>query len=79
MALGIMAIQFAFWMAPGVSMSALTVPAIDAKMVPRMVCGLVNLYSALPRALMDPACASDRALAMLSMAKQAGVLYFMAP
>mmetsp|Transcript_27936 Transcript_27936/g.41252 ORF Transcript_27936/g.41252 Transcript_27936/m.41252 type:complete len:206 (-) Transcript_27936:179-796(-) len=39
----------------GVSTRTRTVPAIDARTVPRIVCGLVNLYNARSLALTDPA------------------------
>jgi hypothetical protein len=56
---GNIAPQLALLNAPGVSTSALIVPAIDARIVPRMVCGRVNLYKARSRALIDPASMSS--------------------
>jgi len=61
--------QFAFVIAPGVSMSARVVPAIDANIVPRMVCGLVNLYKARSLDLMDPVLASSTDLEIASESK----------
>ena len=50
-------------------MSARVVPAIDANIVPRMVCGLVNLYNARSLDLMDPVLASSTDLKIASESK----------
>ena len=48
------AFQLAVAMAPGVSIRARVVPAMEASTVPRMVWGRVNLYKALSLARSDP-------------------------
>ena len=66
---GSMAPQFAEAMAPGVSTRARTVPAMDARIVPRMVWGRVNLYRARRRAESEPDSTASRDLAMASGSK----------
>ena len=46
--------QLAVAIAPGVSINARVVPAMDARIVPRIVWGRVNLYSALSFAEIEP-------------------------
>ena len=55
--------------APGASRSARAVPAIDARTVPRMVCGRVNLYSARSLAPMEPFSTSSLDLSMAAGSK----------
>mmetsp|Transcript_34457 Transcript_34457/g.77630 ORF Transcript_34457/g.77630 Transcript_34457/m.77630 type:complete len:182 (+) Transcript_34457:679-1224(+) len=66
---GSMAPQFAVAMAPGVSTRARTVPAMDARIVPRMVWGRVNLYRARRRAESEPDSTASRDLAIASGSK----------
>ena len=55
--------------APGESRRARVVPATDARTVPRMVCGRVNLYSARSLALTEPFSTSSLDLSMAAGSK----------